>query len=137
MSYLAKCCNPLPGDDIQGYITQGKGISVHRNDCEQFENLLSQHPEREVDVEWGNALQGGYKVKIRVVANDRSGLLRDITTVLVNEKISVHAVNSLTNDKTNEAGMDIELEVNNLDSLGKILNKLTLVTGVFNASRLS
>ncbi|WP_111977057.1 GTP diphosphokinase [Algibacillus agarilyticus] len=136
MSYLAKCCQPLPGDYICGYITQGNGISVHREDCDQLESMLSQHPERQVDVAWGNTVQAGYRVSILVIANDRNGLLRDVTTLMVNEKISVHAINSSTNDKNNEAKITLDIDVNDLDKLGRILNRLEQVEDVVNAKRL-
>ncbi|NTS78072.1 GTP diphosphokinase [Catenovulum sp. SM1970] len=136
LSYMAKCCQPLPGDAIQGYITQGKGIAVHRIDCDQLYNQLKQNPQRAVDVEWGETQQGGYRIVIRVMAPDRSGLLRDVSTVLVNEKISVHAVNTQTNDKTQQAHLDLDIEVNNLGSLDRVLNRLQQVPGVFSAERL-
>ncbi|AWB67584.1 GTP diphosphokinase [Saccharobesus litoralis] len=136
MSYLAKCCQPLPGDEITGYITQGNGISVHREDCEQLDKMLSQHPERQVEVTWGNAIQRGYRVSVRVMANDRSGLLRDVTTVLVNEKISVHGINSHTDDKTAVAGIDVDIDVNDLNRLGRVLTRLSQVDGVYSAKRL-
>ncbi len=135
MTYFAKCCQPVQGDVIQGYITQGKGIAVHRQDCEQLANQLKQNPEREVDVAWGSGKSHGYRVSVRVSAHDRNGLLKDITTLLVNEKASVHAVNSLTNDNTLEADINLDLEVDDNSVLERILSSLVQVNGVFDAKR--
>ena len=86
MHHIARCCQPIPGDDIVGFITQGRGISIHRADCDQLVDLQSHAPERIVDAVWGESYSSGYSLVVRVMANDRSGLLRDITTILANER---------------------------------------------------
>ena len=86
MTHVARCCQPIPGDSITGFITQGRGISIHREDCEQFKELSRRNPERIIDAVWGENYSDGYALTVRITANDRSGLLRDITTIIANEK---------------------------------------------------
>ncbi|WP_028774072.1 GTP diphosphokinase [Shewanella waksmanii] len=136
MSHIAKCCQPVPGDEIFGFITKGRGISVHRADCEQVKELMRVHPERAVDVVWGENYSGGYKIRIRINASDRSGLLRDLTSVLAAEKSNVLAMTSTSDVKTQTAIIEIELELYNLDGLSRVIAKLTQVEGVSEARRL-
>nr|MBA2816149.1 GTP pyrophosphokinase [Candidatus Pantoea persica] len=86
MHHIAHCCQPIPGDDIVGFITQGRGISIHRADCDQLAELIAHAPERIVEAVWGESYSSGYSLVVHVTANDRSGLLRDITTILANER---------------------------------------------------
>ncbi len=136
MSHIARCCQPVPGDEIFGFITKGRGISVHRADCEQVKELMRVHPERTVDVVWGEHYSGGYKIRLRVIANDRSGLLRDLTSVLAAEKSHVMAMSSSSDVKTQTAAIELELELYNLDGLSRVISKITQVEGVSEARRL-
>ncbi|WP_394129582.1 GTP diphosphokinase [Shewanella maritima] len=135
MSHIANCCHPVPGDEIFGYITMGRGISVHRSDCEQVKELMRAHPERSVDVVWGENYSGGYRIKVAVEAHDRSGLLRDVTTVLAAEKSNVMAMSSSSDVKTQTATVELELELYNLDGLSRVLAKLNQIEGVMQARR--
>ncbi|MCG9745711.1 GTP diphosphokinase [Shewanella sp. Isolate8] len=136
LSHIAKCCQPVPGDEIFGFITKGRGISVHRADCEQVKELMRVHPERSVDVVWGENYSGGYKLKLKVLANDRSGLLRDLTSVLAAEKSNVLAMSSSSDVKTQTAAIELELELYNLEGLSRVIAKLSQVSGVIEARRL-
>jgi len=136
MSHIARCCQPVPGDEIFGFITKGRGISVHRADCEQVKELMRVHPERTVDVVWGEHYSGGYKIRLRIIANDRSGLLRDLTSVLAAEKSHVMAMSSSSDVKTQTAAIELELELYNLDDLSRVIAKLTQIDGVNEARRL-
>lgn len=137
MHSMARCCQPLPGDQIVGYVTQGRGISIHRADCEQLAELANAHPERVVETSWGNQdHHAAYHVMIRVLASDRNGLLRDITTVLANEKISVTGVSSRSDNKRQTATMDLEIQLNNVEMLGKILTRLAALEDVIDVKRL-
>ncbi|QYJ83576.1 GTP diphosphokinase [Shewanella aegiceratis] len=136
LSHIAKCCQPVPGDEIFGFITKGRGISVHRADCEQVKELMRVHPERSVDVVWGENYSGGYKLKLKVLANDRSGLLRDLTSVLAAEKSNVLAMSSSSDVKTQTAAIELELELYNLEGLSRVIAKLSQVAGVIEARRL-
>ncbi|MER2494192.1 GTP diphosphokinase [Catenovulum sediminis] len=137
LTYMAKCCNPVKGDTVAGYITHGKGVSIHRADCEQLAQMLDQHPERAVDVEWGGGDSSGYRVTVRVVAVDRTGLLRDITTILANEKAYVLGVRSHSDEVKQEAAIDIDMSVPHLESLTKLLSKLSQLPDIFEAKRLN
>ncbi|AKD38229.1 (p)ppGpp synthetase I/GTP pyrophosphokinase [Pasteurella multocida subsp. multocida OH4807] len=136
MHHIARCCQPIPGDHIMGYITMGRGISIHRSDCEQFLELQQAHPERVVESLWGENYASGFRISIRILASDRSGLLRDITTVLANDKISVLGVSSRTDTKKQLATIDMEIELNNVQVLSKILARLAKLDDVIEAKRL-
>lgn len=136
LTNIARCCQPIPGDEITGFITQGRGISIHRDDCEQLKELQQQHPERLVEAVWGENNAGGYKITLRVVANDRSGLLRDITTILANEKINVVEFSSRSNRKQQTATMDMALRIYNIDSLSRALAKISQMSDIIEAKRL-
>ncbi len=136
LTYMAKCCQPVKGDAVTGYITHGKGVSIHRSDCDQLAQMLDMHPERQVDVEWSGSDSQGSRVTVRLIATDRTGLLRDITTILANEKAYVLGVQSHSDEDKQEAAIDIAMSVPNLDSLTKVLSKLSQIQGVFEAKRL-
>lgn len=137
MTHIARCCQPIPGDTIQGFITQGRGISIHSQDCEQLEELRSRAPERIIDAVWGdNQVGAGYSLTIRVIASDRGGLLRDITTVLANDKVNVLGMRSHSEIKEQTATMDIEVEIYNLDTLSRVLSKISQLPSILEARRL-
>jgi GTP pyrophosphokinase len=135
MSHLANCCKPVPGEPILGYITQGKGVSVHKDDCAQLQNLLQQSPEREIEVNWAGELQVGFETTIAIYCSDRDGMLRDITTVLANEQVGLLGVNSLSDKHAMSAVIHLSVEVKNAAILSKTLNKLRQVQGVVDVKR--
>ena len=135
LTHMAGCCQPLPGDAIVGYITQGRGIAVHRDDCDQFKNLQEQHPERMVEAAWGDQYASGYEASIRIVAHDRNGLLRDITSILANEKANVLRMSSNSDVARQTATIYMTLELYNLDSLNKLLTKVSQIDDVIEAKR--
>lgn len=136
MTHIARCCQPIPGDSIQGFITMGRGVSIHREDCEQLKELSRRNPERLIDAVWGENYSGGYGLTIRIISNDRSGLLRDITTVLANEKINVMGVRSRSNVRDQTAEIDMELEIYNINAFNRALAKLSQLNDVISAKRL-
>ncbi|HDY7711608.1 TPA: GTP diphosphokinase [Vibrio vulnificus] len=136
MSHLARCCQPIPGDEICGYITQGRGISVHRADCEQFEELRHHAPERIIDTVWGRDVVGSYMLTVRVEAMERSGLLKDITTMLANEKIKIISMKSRLDYRTHLNVMDFELEVTNIEVLTRIMKRVEQIKDVMLVKRL-
>ncbi|WJV53104.1 GTP diphosphokinase [Prodigiosinella aquatilis] len=135
MHHIARCCQPIPGDEIVGFITRGRGISIHRADCEQLDDLRVHAPERIVEAVWGESYSSGYSLVVRVTANDRSGLLRDITTILANEKVNVLGVSSRSDVKQQVATIDMEIEIYNLQVLGRVLAKLNQLPDVIDARR--
>ncbi|ADP11576.1 GDP/GTP pyrophosphokinase [Erwinia sp. Ejp617] len=136
MHHIARCCQPIPGDDITGFITQGRGISIHRADCDQLADLISHAPERIVDAVWGETYSSGYSLVVRVTANDRSGLLRDITTILANEKVNVLGVSSHSDTKRQLATIDMDIEIYNQQVLSRVLARLNQVPDIIDAKRL-
>lgn len=136
MHYIARCCQPIPGDAIVGFITQGRGISIHRADCDQLAELISHAPERIVDAVWGESYSSGYSLVVRVTANDRSGLLRDITTILANEKVNVLGMSSRSDTRKQLATIDMDIEIYNQQVLGRVLARLNQVPDVIDAHRL-
>ncbi|EGQ7695405.1 GTP diphosphokinase [Vibrio vulnificus] len=136
MSHLARCCQPIPGDEICGYITQGRGISVHRADCEQLEELRHHAPERIIDTVWGSDVVGSYMLTVRIEAMERSGLLKDITTMLANEKIKVISMKSRLDYRTHLNVMDFELEVTNIEVLTRIMKRVEQIKDVMSVKRL-
>ncbi|MDR7344543.1 GTP pyrophosphokinase [Pantoea alhagi] len=136
MHHIARCCQPIPGDDIVGFITQGRGISIHRADCDQLADLMSHAPERIVDAVWGESYSSGYSLVVRVTANDRSGLLRDITTILANEKVNVLGVSSRSDTRKQLATIDMDIEIYNHQVLGRVLARLNQVPDIIDARRL-
>jgi RelA/SpoT family (p)ppGpp synthetase len=135
LTHMAGCCQPLPGDAIVGYITQGRGIAVHRDDCEQFKALQESHRERVVEATWGDKYASGYEVTIRIVAHDRNGLLRDITSILANEKANVLRMSSNSDIAQQTATIIMTMELYNLDSLNKLLTKVSQIDDVIEAKR--
>ncbi|KPL16448.1 MAG: (p)ppGpp synthetase, partial [Anaerolineae bacterium SM23_84] len=119
LSRLAKCCNPVPGDPIIGYITRGTGITVHRPDCP---NIKNKDTERLIEVEWG-ATREAYPVNIRIEAFDRPGLLRDIASVVADEGISMSAAHASTHGD-NTATIRATLQINNIQQLRNVLSRL-------------
>ena len=135
MSQLANCCKPVPGEAILGYITQGRGVSVHKESCDQLQHLLPQHPERQIEVNWSQELKVGFETGIDIFCHDRTGLLRDITTVLANENVPLLGVNSLSDKNRQTALITISIEVHDLDTVSKVLTRLRQLKGVTDAKR--
>ncbi len=137
LTSLSRCCKPAPPDAIEGFVTRGRGVSIHRVDCHDFKTLLKRHPERVISAEWGgqayNSKQAVYPVDIAVQATDRQGLLRDISDVLSREKLNVIAVNTLT--KKNTAYMNFTMEVGGVVQLQRAITLIRDVPGVFDAQR--
>lgn len=130
---LSKCCNPLPGDEIIGYITKGRGVSVHRTDCANVKDLLNEE-DRMIDVYWFDDVNGSYKVDVEILANDRSGLLKDIIKQIENAKIKLTGMNSRAT-KEGVAIIDISMEIENTDALNKLLNSFRTVESVYEVNR--
>jgi GTP pyrophosphokinase len=136
MTQLAKCCKPAPPDAIAGFVTRGKGVSVHRRDCSNFRELAARAGERVIEVEWGKApAEGGavYPVDVAVEAADRQGLLRDISEVFTKEKMNVIGVQTQSIKGT--AWMTFTVEVADSGRLNKVLGVVAEVKGVRRAKR--
>lgn len=137
LTYLAGCCKPLPGDGITGFITRGRGVSVHRNDCGRVMKLQEHSQDRIVEVEWGDkAPMDNFEVDVAIEAYDRQGLLRDITELFANARINVLSINTQTNIKRHTATMRLRVEVPDLNSLSRLLERLNRLNNVVSAARL-
>lgn len=136
LTHMAKCCQPVPGDNITGFITQGRGISVHRQDCEQLANALNLQPERLVEVQWGNENKQSYQATIQIIGSDRQGLLRDISTIISNERVSIIGMESNTDNVKQTMIMNIKLEVESSELLTRILDKLRQLDDMTQVRRL-
>jgi GTP pyrophosphokinase len=130
MTRLARCCNPVPGDPIIGYITRGTGITVHHRDCPNARNLDT---ERLIEVDWGVSREA-YPVQIRIEAFDRAGLLRDLAAIVADEGISMSAVNVSTHDD-NTASIQATLQIAGIQQLREVLSRLEGVRDVLEVRR--
>jgi len=131
---FSKCCNPVPGDDIIGYITKGRGVSIHRKDCTNLKDLLSEE-ERIIEVEWYNENEKAeYNVDIQVLANDRTGLLSDVVKEITAQKINIMGVNTRTS-KDRIATIDATLEVQGIEQLNQVIKQIRKVDSVYEVTR--
>ena len=135
LTQIANCCNPVPGDAITGYITLGKGVSIHRQDCSNVLQLQADEPQRIIKVEWGSAPQSAYSVDIIIEAYDRYGLLRDITALLDNERINISALQTLSDKRKNTVDMLITAEIRSINELSRILTRLNQLPNIASARR--
>ncbi|PAU75749.1 GTP diphosphokinase [Halomonas salipaludis] len=133
---MANCCHPVPGEAIVGFITQGRGVTVHRQDCPNILQLRLDEPQRVIEVEWGERSRTQYPVDIEIEAWDRSGLLRDVTGVLSNDRVNVLSVNTLTNQDDGIARMSITVEVDGLETLGRLFSRIQQLPNVIDVKRL-
>jgi GTP pyrophosphokinase len=135
LTQVAGCCQPLPGEPIVGYITLGRGVTIHRQDCATVLQLGGKEPERMIQVNWGPVPAQTYPVEISIRAYDRSGLLRDVSQILLNERINVLAVNTRSNKEDNTANMSLTIESPDLDALGRLLGRISRLPNIIEVRR--
>lgn len=135
MTQFASCCKPVPGDPIAGFITQGRGVSIHRYDCPELERLREREANRILDVDWDDGAEIAYPVDVVIEAFDRSGLLRDVMVILANEKVNVLGANTHTDRQSNQAHLELTLEIGRLDKLGKVMDKINQIPNVNDVHR--
>jgi GTP pyrophosphokinase len=133
LTQLARCCRPAPPDAIAGFVTRGRGVSIHRSDCHSYLALAAREPERVIEVAWGETSDTFYPVDISVRAHDRSGLLRDLSEVFARLRLNVVGVN--TQSRQSLAHMVFTVEVRGGESLSRALDALAEVPGVSSAAR--
>lgn len=131
---LSKCCNPVPGDEIVGYITRGRGVSVHRKDCSNVTDLVSSEEARMIDVYWAEQEKVAYHVDIEIFANDRNGLLADIINMIAATKCKMLAVSSRAN-KEKIAITELTIEIENVEALNNVIKSLRKVDSVYEVKR--
>ena len=135
LTSTARCCHPVPNDPIVGYITRGRGVTIHRCDCGNILRMEGEDRKRLIEVEWGMPSEAGYTVELFVQAYDRSGLLRDITSVLANEKINLSGVNTQTDKHDGIARMNLVMEIANIAQLSRVLTQIGQLPNVVEARR--
>jgi GTP pyrophosphokinase len=135
LTNIAHCCNPLPGDEITGYITLGKGVSIHRKDCRNILQLASDEPDRIIKVEWGEEPTQTYAVDVLIDAYDRGGLLKDVTTVLDAARIDISAMQTLSDRGLNTVSMVVTIDIRDFAHLSHILARLSQLPNVASARR--
>lgn len=136
LSYIAPCCKPIPGDRISGYITQGRGVSIHRQDCTNLLQHSSEEPQRIIKVSWAEKPEQVYAVEVVIEAFDRHGLLRDITTLLDKERVNVSAMRTESDKHRNTVSMSLNIDVVSFTALSRLLAKLSQMPNVTSVRRL-
>ena len=136
LTQTAQCCRPLPNDPIVGYITRGRGVSIHRADCRNVLNLAGSERARLVDVAWTGGVEESYPVEILVEAYDRKGLLRDVTAVVSNEAVNIVAIESRTDARAHVVDTRITVEVRDIEQLSRMLDRLAQLPNVSDCRRL-
>jgi len=130
---FSRCCTPLPGDRIIGYVTRGRGVTIHRFDCPNS-RYFRQHPERLIEVEWEAATDGTYQVEIEVEAFDRVGLLKDILATIADSKTNVVSVNARVR-KDKVGVVNLVLDIRNVAQLHNVMQKVSKVPEVYSVER--
>jgi guanosine-3',5'-bis(diphosphate) 3'-pyrophosphohydrolase len=131
---FAKCCNPVPGDDIIGYITKGRGVSIHRRDCKNVELLLSNSENKLVDVSWNSTNSTGYIAELQIKSEDREGLLSEVMELILDTKTHLNAVNAKS-AKNGIALINIKLKINDIEHLKELMKMLKKLKGVLEVYR--
>ncbi|MDU4724820.1 MULTISPECIES: bifunctional (p)ppGpp synthetase/guanosine-3',5'-bis(diphosphate) 3'-pyrophosphohydrolase [Clostridium] len=136
MIRFARCCNPVPGDEIQGYITKGRGVSVHRTDCSNLKSLIDYDPNKVVDVSWGVSKGASYVAEVRVKSDDRMGVLSDIMKVITDSGLHLNALNA-NSAKGNEALINIKVKIDSVEQLRELMKKIRRLKGVTDVFRVN
>jgi GTP pyrophosphokinase len=137
LTTLARCCQPLPGDAVRGFVTKGRGVSVHRADCTSLARLARRDPDRVIEVEWGGAGSRAYEVDVELHGYDRKGLQKDVTSVISNLGTHILASSSRMFARTGEVEMRFTLRVRDFEQLSILLGKLVALPNVVEAHRVS
>ncbi|KFI22944.1 RelA/SpoT family protein [Nitrosococcus oceani] len=135
LSRLARCCSPIPGDPITGYITQGSGVAIHRRDCPNIIKLSQERQNRLVEVAWRHPTGEAHSMDISIQAEDRKGLLQDITRLLAKKDTNILAINTVSDRTSGQAHMRLTIEVSDTEQLNSLLKRLTGLPGIMNARR--
>ncbi len=137
LTHIAGCCQPVPGEPIVGYVTQGRGVSVHARGCMDYQHLIEADAARAIDVQWQVKANDVYPVEILVRAWDRTGLLRDVTSVLANEQVNVIGVQTQSDRQDGSALMRLTMEVSSLAKLSRVLTRIEQLPNITEARRVT
>ena len=135
MSVYARCCNPLPPEPVTGYVTVGRGVTIHRSGCASLARIGARAPERLLQVAWGKSRVTRFPVDVVIHAMDRRGLVRDVSTLLADEKINIERMTTRTNAAEGSADLSLRMSVSGLDDLARLLARLAALPGVISARR--
>jgi len=136
MTSMAKCCSPVPGDPVVGYVTQGRGVTIHREDCGQVVHWRAENNPRLLKVNWGAQPSTSYSVELMVRAFDRRDLIRDISTVLSTSDTQVTDISSRLDESLDEVTIRLRVRVKDYEQLSELLNRLGSVSNVIEAMRM-
>lgn len=136
MVRFAKCCNPVPGDDILGYITKGRGVSIHRKDCNNLKTLINEDPQKVIEVSWGISKGVAYMAEIQVKTEDKSGILSDVMNIIMDTKLPLNALNAKS-AKGNLAYINIKVKIDTVDQLKELMRKIRKLPGVMDVYRMN
>ncbi|MDY2582231.1 MAG: bifunctional (p)ppGpp synthetase/guanosine-3',5'-bis(diphosphate) 3'-pyrophosphohydrolase [Clostridium perfringens] len=136
MVRFARCCNPVPGDDIAGYITKGRGVSVHRKDCSNFKARVEKQREKVVDVSWGTEKGAAYVAELEVKAEDRMCLLSDVMLVITDSNLSLLSLNAKSG-KNGVANINIQVKIDNIEQLKELMKKIRRLQGILDVYRVN
>jgi len=132
MTYLSKCCNPLPGEPITGFVTRGKGVAVHSVNCPNVRNLMF-NPDRQIAVEWADQRQAQFNVDLEILMEDRQGILARVISTIANLKTNIRQMDSRVSD--GRATAEITLEIQDLKHLEKVTRSISGLEGVMQVER--
>ncbi len=135
LTQIAKCCLPIPHDKIIGYITRGRGITIHRKNCANLKHLSEQEQERLIQAEWNSQIQTSYQIDIQIYALDRRGLLKDISSILLKEDINVLATKTYADLKTEHASLFFSLEIFQIEQFSRLMDKIQQLPDIIEAKR--
>jgi GTP diphosphokinase / guanosine-3',5'-bis(diphosphate) 3'-diphosphatase len=132
---FARCCNPVPGDDIIGYITKGRGVSVHRTDCNNIPTGDGEEGARVIEVEWVDSVEANYSVEIEITGHDRRGLLNEVLQAVSESKTVISAVSGRS-DKNKMAMIHMTILIRNLENLHQVVEKIKRIEDVYSVQRI-
>ena len=136
MSTLAKCCQPIPGDPVVGYVTRGRGVTIHLDDCRQVLRWRGENNPRLLQVGWGEKPKTNYSVQIQVRAYDRRDLIRDISNILAASDTQVTDISSVVDELLDEVTIRLQVRVRDYEQLSELLNRMGKVINVIEARRM-
>lgn len=135
LNHMARCCKPIPGDEIIGYITLGEGVAIHRQDCINVLQVSEAKKARLVPVRWGDKISNNYSVDIVIKSYNRRGLVRDISAVVAGEEVDIITIQSLTDKESNKADFRLKIEVPSIEVLGRVLAKIHQLPNIIEVFR--
>ena len=136
LSHLARCCEPMPGDAIVGYLTRGRGVSIHRRNCAALQRLVAAEPDRILPVNWTQGAGARFEAGIQIRAFDRKSLLKDLTNVIAQSDAGILEIGSRLDEAHGMADIRLRVRVNDFSQLSQLLARLDTVPGVQDARRL-